>query len=46
MEKYRKLKNVGTAGALAVKLAKECFFGEGVLASAQYMEQETNLDYP
>jgi hypothetical protein len=31
VEKYRKLKTVGSAGALAVKLAKESFFGEGVL---------------
>ena len=32
MEKYRKLKTVGSAGTLAVKLAKESFFGEEVLA--------------
>ena len=31
MEKYRKLKTVGSAGTLAVKLAKESFFGEEVL---------------
>ena len=31
VEKYRKLKTVGNASALAVKLAKESFFGERVL---------------
>ena len=32
VEKYRKLKTTGSAGALAVKLAKVSFFGKGVLA--------------
>ena len=32
VEKYKKLKTVGSAGTLAVKLARECFFGEDVLA--------------
>ena len=31
MERYKKLKTVGNAGALAVKLAKESIFGEEVL---------------
>ena len=32
IEKYKSLKNVGSAGALAVKLARESFFGQDVLA--------------
>ena len=31
VERYKKLKTVGNAGALAVKLAKESIFGEEVL---------------
>ena len=42
VEKYKSLKTVGTAGSLAVKLARESFFGQEVLARCTvYGHKET-----